>query len=174
MLPVLDGFEVARRLRSTRPQVPILMLTGRDGNADVIRGLDAGADDYLTKPFSFEVLLARLRALTRRSAEGPPVRLQVSDLVMDLSTHEVHRGRVAVGLTRTEYSILECLMRRAGRVVPRNDLIGDVWSVDREIENNTLDVFIRLLRAKIEAGGAKRLIHTVRGVGYTLRVEEPS
>ena len=171
MLPVLDGFSVARKLRAVGNTVPILMLTARDANADIVRGLDAGADDYLTKPFAFEVLLARLRALTRRNARPPSPVLRVGELVLDPSAHEVRRGRERILLTRTEFNILECLMRRAGRVVPRQTLIEEVWGYDRDIENNTLDAFIRLLRSKVDVGGRRKLIHTVRGVGFSVREE---
>ena len=172
MLPVLDGFTVARRLRNAGNDRPILMLTGRDANADVVRGLDAGADDYLTKPFSFEVLLARLRALTRRSAHGGPAVLQVADLFLDPGAHTVRRGSAIIPLTRTEFSILESLMRRAGRVVPRQILIEDVWGYERDIESNTLDAFIRLLRAKVDANADRKLIQTVRGIGFSIREEQ--
>ncbi len=174
MLPGLDGFQLARRIRAAGNQVAILMLTGRDASHDVVRGLQSGADDYLTKPFSFDVLLARLAALTRRLATASSARLQVADLVIDLSAHEVRRGSRAVLLTRTEFSILECLIRNVGRVVPRNALIESVWGYERDIENNTLDVFIRNLRSKVDPDDQRRLIHTVRGVGYMLREGSPS
>ena len=172
MLPGLDGFSLVRRLRDASVSTPILMLTARDATADIVAGLDAGADDYLTKPFSFEVLLARLRALGRRRQVDPRTRLQIGDLSLDPATHEVERSGVPLSLTRTEFGILDLLMRNAGRVITRERLIESVWGYDREIENNTLDVFIRQLRLKVERPGAQRLIHTVRGVGYTLREEE--
>jgi DNA-binding response OmpR family regulator len=169
MLPGMDGLHVARRLRAAGIRTPILMLTARDSAADIVRGLDVGADDYLTKPFSFEVLAARLRVIARRTSAEPSAVLQVSDLTLNTETHEVHRGKKALVLTRTEFVILEHLMHRAGRVVSRDDLIEAAWGFDREVESNTLDVFIFQLRSKIEAGGASRLIQTVRGFGYTLR-----
>lgn len=172
MLPDMNGFEVCRRLRGNRRQVPILMLTARDGVRDVVQGLDVGADDYLTKPFSFEVLLARLRALIRRGPVVRPVRLQVADLVLNPATREVSRSGVPINLTRTEYALLEFLMRHPGQVIPRATLIEAVWGFEREIESNTLEAFIRLLRGKIDAGHRSKLIHTVRGVGYTLRAEK--
>lgn len=172
MLPGLDGFSLVRRLRDASVSTPILMLTARDATADIVAGLDAGADDYLTKPFSFEVLLARLRALGRRRQVDPRTRLQIGDLSLDPATHEVERSGVPLPLTRTEFGILDLLMRNAGRVITRERLIESVWGYDREIENNTLDVFIRQLRLKVERPGTQRLIHTVRGVGYTLREEE--
>jgi two-component system response regulator MprA len=171
MLPKMDGLEVARRLRRNDNQTPILMLTARDTVPDVVTGLDRGADDYLTKPFAFEVLLARLRAITRRGAHPRPVQLRLADLVLDPACHEVTRGGRKVALTRTEYRLLECLLRRAGTVIPRETLIADVWGFEGEVENNTLDAFIRLLRGKIDSGGRQRLLHTVRGIGYSLRLE---
>jgi len=172
MLPGLDGLAVARRLRADGDRTPILMLTARDTTGDIIAGLDAGADDYLVKPFSFAVLLARLRAVSRRGpvVQGTP--LNVGDLSLDQALHDIRRGGEALSLTRTEYNLLEFFMRRAGRVVPRRVLIEGVWSHEREIEDNTLDAFVRLLRQKMESGGRPRLLHTVRGVGYVLR-EEP-
>jgi DNA-binding response OmpR family regulator len=169
MLPGLDGFRIAQRLRAAHNQTPILMLTARDSVPDLVHGLDIGADDYLTKPFSFEVLLARLRALARRGAPAKPAPIRFADLTLDPASHEVRRGSTPAPLTRTEYNILELLMRNAGRVVTRDKLIEAVWGFDREIENNTLDAFMSLLRAKIDSGSAKKLIHTVRGVGYSLR-----
>jgi DNA-binding response OmpR family regulator len=172
MLPGLSGLDVARRLRGARIRTPILMLTARDTNADVVAGLDAGADDYLVKPFSFDVLLARLRAVARRGPTERGVVMTVGDLRLDTGAHEVERGADRIDLTRTEFSLLEFLMRRRGAVVARNALIEGVWGHDREIEDNTLDAFVRLLRQKVDAGGRPRLIHTVRGVGYAVR-EEP-
>ena len=172
MLPGLGGFDVARRLRGARIRTPILMLTARDTNADVVAGLDAGADDYLVKPFSFDVLLARLRAVARRGPTERGVVMTVGDHRLDTGAHEVWRGADRIDLTRTEFSLLEFLMRRQAAVVTRNALIEGVWGHDREIEDNTLDAFVRLLRQKVDAGGQRRLIHTVRGVGYAVR-EEP-
>jgi DNA-binding response OmpR family regulator len=172
MLPGVDGLQVAKRLRAGGIRTPILMLTARDSVPDVVRGLDVGADDYLTKPFSFEVLAARLRVIARRTSTESSSVLQISDLTLNTEAHEVHRGKRALVLTRTEFVILEHLMRRAGRVVSRDDLIEAAWGIDREVESNTLDVFIFQLRSKIEAGGASRLIQTVRGFGYTVRESE--
>jgi DNA-binding response OmpR family regulator len=171
MLPGLSGFEIARQLRAKRNQTPVLMLTARDSTSDIVEGLDIGADDYLTKPFSFEVLLARVRAVGRRGPIPQPVCLQAAGLAMNLGTREVRRGGRRIGLTRTEYAILELLMRNAGRVVTRGTLIEGVWGGDSDIESNTLDAFVRLLRAKIEEPGEVRLIQTVRGVGYSLKPE---
>jgi two-component system OmpR family response regulator len=172
MLPGIDGFTVARRLRAGHNQTPILMLTARDATEDIVEGLDLGADDYLTKPFSFEVLLARVRAVGRRGPIPQPVCLELADLHLNQSTREVRRGHRTISLTRTEFGILELLLRNAGRVVSRDTLIENVWGAGADIENNTLDAFVRLLRAKVEQAGEPRLIHTVRGVGYVLRSGE--
>ena len=171
MLPYVSGYEIARRLRQSRRQTPILMLTARDAEADVIKGLNLGADDYLTKPFSFEVLLARLRAIIRRAPTLRPKRLQIGDILLVPSTHEAYRGKERINLTRTEFNLLEYLMRHAGHVVSRNSLIEAVWGLDREIEENTLDAFIRLLRRKVDGERKGSLIRTVRGIGYTLEEE---
>jgi DNA-binding response OmpR family regulator len=168
MLPGIDGFEIARRLRDGRDQTPILMLTARDASGDIVEGLNLGADDYLTKPFSFEVLLARVRALGRRGPIPMPVLLRAAGLTLNQGTRDVSRGCRRISLTRTEYSILELLMRNAGRVVTRSALIEGVWGNHSEIESNTLDAFVRLLRAKVEEPGMPRLIRTIRGVGYTM------
>jgi len=171
MLPRMNGFELAKKLRQERIATPVLMLTAKDSVPDVVRGLDAGGDDYLTKPFSFTELLARLRALQRRATARQQNRLQVGDLVLDPESREVSRAGVALSLTRTEYSLLERLMYRAGKVVPRRTLIESVWGFDREIEENTLDAFVRLLRQKVDRDGMPKLIITVRGVGYMIREE---
>jgi DNA-binding response OmpR family regulator len=171
MLPKLDGYELARRLRSQKIATPVLMLTAKDSVPDIVHGLDVGADDYLTKPFSFNELLARLRAVKRRARVPQTLLLQVGDLVLDPATREVSRGGTRISLTRTEYSLLEQLIYRAGTVVRRQSLIESVWGFDRDIEDNTLDVFVRLLRSKIRDDTRPKLIHTVRGVGYMLRAE---
>src|SRR5437762_4359198 len=171
MMPRMDGYELAKRLRTDKIPTPILMLTAKDSVQDIVMGLDLGADDYLTKPFSFNELLARLRAVKRRAHDPQPTIFKVHDLLLDPATREVSRGGVSLALTRTEYSLLERLMGRAGKVVPRRLLIESVWGLDREIEDNTLDVFVRLLRSKVDGNGQARLIHTVRGVGYVIRVE---
>ncbi len=171
MLPSMNGFEIARRMREAKISTPILMLTAKDSVPDIVRGLDAGADDYLTKPFAFHEVVARLRALQRRATARPQTLLQVGDLVLDPASREVSRAGANVVLTRTEYNLLERLMYRPGKVVPRNALIESVWGFDREIEENTLDAFVRLLRHKVEPEGQSKLIHTVRGVGYMIREE---
>jgi DNA-binding response OmpR family regulator len=172
MLPGVDGLTVARRLRTNGIRTPILMLTSRDSVPDIVRGLDVGADDYLTKPFSFDVLTARLRVIARRIGSESGSLLQIGDLTLSSETHEVHRNGRPIALTRTEYVMLEYLMRRAGRVVSRDSLIEAVWGIDREVGHNTVDVFIFQLRSKLEAHGAGRLIQTVRGFGYTVRESE--
>jgi DNA-binding response OmpR family regulator len=171
MLPFMNGIDVTRRIRAASIKTPILLLTARDSTGDIVKGLDAGADDYLTKPFSFAVLLARLRARTRTNANFPHNRLRYADISMDLETRDVFRGSVHLNLTRTEFALLESLVRTAGKVVTRQSLIEQVWGDDREVEDNNLDAFIRLLRTKVDGTGQLRLIHTVRGVGYCLREE---
>jgi DNA-binding response OmpR family regulator len=171
MMPRLDGYELAKKLRADKIPTPILMLTAKDSVQDIVRGLDVGADDYLTKPFSFNELLARLRAVTRRALIPQPTIFKVNDLSLDPATREVSRAGVRLALTRTEYNLLERLMGRAGKVVSRRLLIESVWGFEREIEDNTLDVFVRLLRNKVDGNGQQKLIHTVRGVGYIIRVE---
>jgi DNA-binding response OmpR family regulator len=169
MMPKLSGYELAKRLRAENVRTPILMLTAKDSVADIVRGLDLGADEYMTKPFSFDELLARLRAVKRRALVAQDPHLKVADLVLDPGSREVLRGEERVSLTRTEYSLLERLMYRSGKVVSRRSLIESVWGFDREIEENTLDAFMHLLRNKVDAPGRPKLIHTVRGVGYMIR-----
>jgi DNA-binding response OmpR family regulator len=169
MLPLIDGFEVARRLRKNGNQTPILMLTARDAVPDIVKGLDVGADDYLTKPFAFEVFLARLRSVARRGSTPRPTVLQVDDLVLNPASHIVTRGEREIHLSPTEFRLLELLMRRSGRVVSRDAIVEAVWNFDHEVEENTLDTFIRLLRSKIDREHDRKLIQTVRGIGYTIR-----
>jgi DNA-binding response OmpR family regulator len=174
MLPKLSGFEMVKRLRSDKIRTPLLMLTAKDSVPDIVRGLDLGADDYMTKPFSFEELLARLRSVQRRAMAAIDSSLRVADLVLEPSSREVSRGQIRISLTRTEYNLLERLVFRAGKVVARQALIEAVWGFDREIEENTLDAFMHLLRNKIDSPGRAKLIHTVRGVGYVIReVSQP-
>jgi DNA-binding response OmpR family regulator len=172
MMPKLTGYDVAKRLRAAKISTPILMLTARDSVPDIVRGLDGGADDYMTKPFSFDELVARLRAVKRRALAVRDTNLRVADLVLDPASREVLRGEERVSLTRTEYNLLERLMYRAGKVVSRDSLIESVWGFDRDIEENTLDAFMHLLRNKIDPPGRSKLIHTVRGVGYMIRPDE--
>ena len=169
MMPFMDGLQVTRRLRTQNISTPILLLTGRDAPEEIVSGLDAGADDYLTKPFSFDVLLARIRARTRKF-DQKNVQLRFADLLLDISEHKAWRGKRAMSLTRTEFAILECLLQSGGRVVTRERLIETIWS-DREISENNLDVFIRFLRSKVDVPGSPKLIHTERGLGYSLRQE---
>jgi DNA-binding response OmpR family regulator len=172
MLPLMDGPEVARRLRKIGNPTPILMLTARDAVPDIVKGLDAGADDYLRKPFSFAEFLARLRALARRSKTTPPAkRLAVADLVMDPAAHQVFRGAREIKLTPTEYRLLEFLVRRSGRVASRQAIVEAVWGLESDVEENTLDAFVRLLRGKVDQHHKQKLIHTVRGFGYCVKQE---
>lgn len=174
MMPKLSGYELAKRLRAEKVRTPILMLTARDSVPDIVKGLDLGADDYMTKPFSFDELIARLRAVKRRALVTQDTNLRVGDLTLDPASREVLRGDARVSLTRTEYNLLERLMYRAGKVVPRRSLIEAVWGFDRDIEENTLDAFMHLLRNKIDPPGRPKLIHTVRGVGYMIRPDSNS
>jgi len=169
MLPRIDGLEVARRLREAGIGTPILMLTARNASPDIVEGLDRGADDYLTKPFAFEVLLARLRALARRIPVTRPPQLRVADLLLDPASRTVVRGDIEIGLSAKEFKLLHFLMQRAGEVVQRHTLIEAAWGYEAGIESNTLDAFIHLLRAKVDAPPRVKLIHTVRGVGYCLK-----
>ena len=172
MLPGVDGTTIVKQLRQRRIGTPILLLTARDTPDDIAAGLDAGADDYLTKPFSFKVLLARLRALARRRQSDPHTLLRIADLSLDPETHEVRRAGNSVSLSRTEFIMLELLVRNPARVITRTRFIEAVWGHERDVQSNTLDVFIRQLRAKIEPPGSPKLIHTVRGIGYTMREED--
>ncbi len=169
MLPGIDGFEVARRLRKGGNKTPILVLTARDTVPDVVKGLDIGADDYMTKPFSFEEFLARLRSVSRRGSAPRPTLLQVGDLVLNPASHQVTRAGEEISLSRTEFRLLEFLMRRAGRAIPRNTIVNSVWDSNDDIEENTLDVFISLLRSKVDRDHRVKLILTVRGTGYCIR-----
>jgi two-component system, OmpR family, response regulator len=172
MLPGMDGIEVARHLRTRNNQTPVVMLTARDSVPDIVRGLDVGADDYLIKPFSFVELLARIRASARRGPIPRPVQMRVADLVFDPAALRVCRAEREIHLTATEFRLLEFLMRRAGHVIARRVLIEAVWWDFEDVEDNTLDAFISLLRNKVDKGHRRKLIHTVRGIGYSLR-EEP-
>ena len=169
LMPVLDGITVCRRLRESGNRTPILMLTARDAVSDRVTGLDAGADDYLTKPFALEELLARVRVLLRRSQPGDDGTRTAADLSLNPRTREVTRHRRPIELTRTEFALLELLLRNAGTVLTRDTIRERVWGFDDSYGSNTLDVYIGYLRRKTEAGGEPRLIHTVRGVGFVLR-----
>ena len=172
MMPGLDGLEVLRRLRAADPKLPVLLLTAMDAPADQIEGLRRGADDYVVKPFTFGVLLARVQALLRRSeADRPPI-LRYSDLSLDMGTRRAQRGTRDIALTKTEFELLEELLRQPRRVLSREILMDHVWGYDFDGNTNVLEVYIRQLRQKLEEAGEPRLIQTVRGVGYVLREEE--
>ena len=170
MMPRLGGLETTRALRAAGHDLPVLVLTARDAVGDRVEGLDAGADDYLTKPFALAELLARLRALLRRvtPAEGDEV-LSFADLTMDTASREVHRGQRAIELTRTEFTLLEMFLRRPRRVLERSFILEEVWGYDFPTTANSLEVYVGYLRRKTEAEGEPRLLHTVRGVGYVLK-----
>jgi two-component system OmpR family response regulator len=169
MLPDLDGFDVCRQLRAGRVWTPILMLTARDRVQDRVAGLDAGADDYLTKPFSFAELLARLRALARRGLAERPTVLEVGSLRLDPATRQVWRGEDRVELSAKEFALLETFMRRPGQVLTRLDLLEHAWDYAYENRSNVVDVYVGYLRAKLDRPFGRRSIETVRGVGYRLR-----
>jgi len=169
LMPGLDGLEVCKRIRATGNAVPVLMLTARDAVENRVEGLDAGADDYVTKPFALEELLARVRALIRRSTDGTDEKLRFADLELDPGTREVRRAGEPIDLTRTEFSLLELFMRNPRQVLTRSIIFERVWGYDFGFASNSLDVYIGYLRRKTELGGRARLIHTIRGVGYALR-----
>ncbi|MCB0932640.1 MAG: response regulator transcription factor [Mycobacterium sp.] len=176
MMPRLDGLEVCRQLRSTGDDLPILVLTARDSVSERVAGLDAGADDYLPKPFALEELLARLRALLRRTGpedNSDTAVMTFGDLTLDPATREVYRGKRAISLTRTEFALLEMLIANPRRVLTRSRILEEVWGFDFPTSGNALEVYVGYLRRKTEAEGEPRLIHTVRGVGYVLRETPP-
>src|ERR1700722_11744081 len=168
MLPDRDGFDVCRKLRADHVDSPVLMLTARDGIADRVHGLNAGADDYLVKPFSFAELLARVRAMSRRGPIERQVVLEVGDLRLDSARHQVWRGEVAIDLSRKEYAVLEALMRRPGHVLSRFDLLEQVWGYAYENRSNVVEVYIGYVRAKIDRPFQRKSLQTVRGVGYRI------
>ncbi|TMC59339.1 MAG: response regulator transcription factor, partial [Chloroflexi bacterium] len=170
MLPGIDGFEVCKRLRAA-DDVPILMLTARDAVTDKVKGLDSGADDYLTKPFNFDELVARVRALLRRRRPADQAVLRYADLTLDQSTREVRRGSRKIELTTKEFDLLELFLQHPRQVLTRDVIYERIWNYDFGGESNIIEVYIRYLRGKLEAGGELRLIQTVRGVGYALREE---
>jgi DNA-binding response OmpR family regulator len=169
MLPGLSGLEICRRLRATGDKVPIILLTAKDEISDRVVGLDAGADDYLIKPFSIEELLARIRAHLRRNHEEDPDVLQFEDLSLNRRTHEVHRGKRLIELTAKEFDLLDYLLVHSRQVVTRDRILEQVWGYDFMGDSNIIEVYIRYLRLKLETNNEKRLIQTVRGVGYVLR-----
>ncbi|MCC6627149.1 MAG: response regulator transcription factor [Chloroflexi bacterium] len=168
MMPGLDGTEVARRLRGGG-DVPILMLTARDEVADRVAGLDAGADDYLVKPFALEELLARIRALLRRREAERPEVLRYADLALDTASREAHRGDRSIELTTKEYELLALFMRHPRQVLTRDQIMEEVWGLDYDGESNVIEVYVGYVRQKLEQGGQPRLIHTIRHAGYVLR-----
>jgi len=172
MMPKLSGYELAKRLRGENVTTPILMLTAKDSVPDIVRGLDLGADDYMTQPFSCDELVARLDVLNRRDLAARAPKLRVANLVLDPARREVVRGEQRISLTRTQYSLLEHLIYRAGRAVSRRSLIEAIWSFDREIKENTLEAFMHLLRNKVDPPGRLKLIHTVRGHRYMIRAQD--
>jgi DNA-binding response OmpR family regulator len=169
MLPEMDGLAVARQLRRKRARVPILMLTARDAVADRVVGLDAGADDYLTKPFALEELLARVRALGRRGGDGPDPLLRVGDLSLDEGRREVRRGDRTIELTAREFDLLAYLMRHAGRVLSKDQIMDHVWGYDAGATSNVVEIYVHYLRDKVDRGFPRPLIRTIRGVGYTIK-----
>ena len=170
MMPQVDGLEVCRRMRAAGDRTPVLVLTARDAVSDRVKGLDAGADDYLVKPFALDELLARLRALLRRSGEAAPGQvLRFSDLMLDPVAHQVKRGDREIELTRTEFLLLELFMIHPRQVLTRSVIFERVWGYDFGPDSNSLEVYVSYLRRKLEAGDEPRLLHTVRGVGYVLR-----
>ena len=172
MLPGMDGFETLAALRKSGRWTPVLMLTARDSVEDRIAGLDVGADDYLTKPFSFDEFLARVRALLRRGADRREPVLRMADLTLDPATREVSRAGRKIVLTAREYALLEYFLRSRGRVLTRPVLAEHVWGLDFDPESNIIDVYVGYLRRKIDTTGERRLLHTVRGAGYALRVDD--
>ena len=171
MLPAKPGFQVLRELRQAKVATPVLLLTARDAVEDKVQGLDAGADDYLTKPFAFAELLARVRALLRRGAAPQAPVLKAADLSLDPGTRMVKRGGEAIPLTNREFALLEYFLRNPGRVLSRTMIAEHVWDYSFDAETNVIDVYVNYLRKKIDAGREPKLIHTVRGVGYVLKAE---
>ncbi len=171
MLPKLDGLAVCRKLKEAKVKAPIIMLTAKNTVRDKVLGLDSGADDYLTKPFAFEELLARIRAMFRKTEALTPTKLKVADLELDLVTHKVMRGSKDIDLTAKEYSLLEYLMRNQGTIVTRTMISEHVWDIDFDTFTNVIDVYINYLRNKIDSGFKSKLIHTVRSRGYILKEE---
>ncbi|MFP4009788.1 MAG: response regulator transcription factor [Spirulinaceae cyanobacterium] len=169
MLPGISGIEICRRLRDTQDKVPIILLTAKDEVSDRVAGLDAGADDYMVKPFSVEELLARVRAHLRRNQEDDPNQLQFADLTLNRSTREIYRGDRAIELTAKEFDLLEYLLSHPRQVLTRDRILERVWGYDFMGDSNIIEVYVRYLRLKLEANQESRLIHTVRGVGYVLR-----
>jgi len=171
MLPVMDGIAVLTRMRKKGIKTPVILLTARDAILDKIKGLDTGADDYLTKPFVFQELLARVRSLLRRKGEAKQAVIQIADLEINTASHEVKRGGKVVALSAREYALLEFLVYRKDNVVSRTEIVEHIYSEDKDMDSNVVDVYVNYLRNKIDKGAKKKLIHTVRGAGYILKVE---
>jgi DNA-binding response OmpR family regulator len=169
MLPRMDGLTVLRKLREARLNTPVIIVSARDAAPDIVQGLDSGAGDYLTKPFELDILLARVRAVSRRAPASQPGDLVFRDLKLKPATYQIERGGRTVSLTRTEYVLLEALIRRAGTVVPREILIQEGWSLASDVSDANLYFFVRALRSKITGPGEEELLHTIRGVGYSIR-----
>jgi len=172
MLPKLDGQSLFKEMRKMKISFPVIMLTAKDATKDKVAGLDLGADDYMTKPFAFEELLARIRAVLRKKEGRDSKTIKIEDLVMDLSAHKVTRAGKEIPLTSKEYSLLEYMMRNSGTVVTRTMISEHVWDINFDTFTNVIDVYINYLRNKIDAGHAKKLIHTVRGRGYVIKVDK--
>lgn len=169
LLPKKDGFEVAREIRNQKIPTPILVLTAKESTEDKVKGLDAGADDYLVKPFAFEELLARIRSLLRREKKVKETSLKIADLILDPSSHEVKRGNKTINLTSKEYRILEYLMRHPNQVCTRTMLTEHIWGYNFDKQSNIIDVYLAYLRRKIDRNHPQKLIHTVRGIGYKIK-----
>lgn len=172
MLPSMDGFSVLRKLRARKINTPILILTAKDTIKDKVNGLDLGADDYITKPFSFEELIARVRAMLRRKSSEKETVLFISDLTLDLITREVSRGNHLIELTSKEFAILEYFLRNKGKVLTKSQIANHVWNYEFEYKSNIVEVYVRYLRKKLEDNFENKLIHTVSGVGYVIKVKE--
>ena len=172
MLPSMDGFSVLRKLRARKINTPILILTAKDTIKDKVNGLDSGADDYITKPFSFEELIARVRAMLRRKSSEKETVLFISDLTLDLITREVSRGNHLIELTSKEFAILEYFLRNKGKVLTKSQIANHVWNYEFEYKSNIVEVYVRYLRKKLEDNFENKLIHTVSGVGYVIKVKE--
>ena len=172
MMPVMDGLTLLKKIRSRGNSIPVLLLTAKDSVEDRVKGLDAGANDYLVKPFAFEELLARIRVMLRKPADAPKTCYRVGDLEVHLDTHEVYRGGKKIALSGKEFSLLRYMVQNAGIVLSRDKLEQHIWNYDFTGGSNVIDVYIRYLRKKIDEGQEKKLIHTVRGAGYVLKEQE--
>jgi len=172
MLPTIDGFSILRKLRARKINTPILILTAKDTIKDKVNGLDSGADDYITKPFSFEELIARVRAMLRRKSDEKETVLFISDLTLNLITREVFRGNHSIELTSKEFAILEYFLRNKGRVLTKSQIANHVWNYEFEYKSNIVEVYVRYLRKKLEDNFENKLIHTISGAGYVIKVKK--